>query len=103
MMTSAKNKMNISVTEKAHAWFKKEFDLENGDGIRFFGKLYGKTAVHDNYSLGMQYAQPNDVLAQVDVDGVIYFIEKSDEWFFSGYDFHVDYDENADEPLYSFT
>lgn len=94
--------MQIIVTEQANKWFVDELGLENGDGVRFLGKLYGKTEVHDNYSVGMQVAEPQDTLAEVKVANITYFVEKYDEWFFSGYDFKVDYDEQNEEIVYRF-
>ena len=94
--------MIIIVTEQASKWFEEELDLEKGDGVRFFGKVYGKTEVHDNYSVAMQVAHPNDALALETVNGITYFAEKIDEWFFSGYDFKIEYDEEMDEIKYRF-
>ena len=34
--------MNITITEAAIDWFKKELSVDQGSGVRFFGKIYGK-------------------------------------------------------------
>lgn len=68
--------MQITITDKAHKWFIEEMDLEKGDAVRFLGKLYGKTDVHDNFSVGMRIDEPHDVLAEQKIDGITYFIEK---------------------------
>lgn len=94
--------MKISITDKAHNFFKTEVDPQNGKGIRFLGKTYGETNVHDNFSVAMQVASPKDPLATTEKDGITYFAEKSDDWFFNGYDFEVDYDEEAELPVYHF-
>lgn len=36
------------------------------------------------------------------IDGILFFIDEADEWFFKGYDLEVDYDETLDEPVYHF-
>lgn len=95
--------MNISVTDKAMKWFEKELLLEEGDAIRFFGKTYGKTEVHEGFSVGMSVDQPDaSVLGQTEINGVTYFANEHDDWFFSGYDLEIDYDNKKDEPIYHF-
>ncbi|MDU6523206.1 MAG: iron-sulfur cluster biosynthesis protein, partial [Enterococcus sp.] len=41
-------------------------------------------------------------LIEENVNGMLFFIEEADEWFFKGYDLVVDYDEELDEPKYEF-
>lgn len=94
--------MQITISDKANRWFIEEMDLEPGDAVRFLGKLYGKTDVHDNFSVGMRIDDPRDVLAEKQIDGITYFIEKNDEWFFSGYNFEVQYDEETMDIKYNF-
>lgn len=95
--------MNISVTDKAVRWFETELLLEKGDGIRFFGKTYGKTEVHDGFSVGMSVGQPDEpLLGKTEINGITYFTNEHDHWFFSGYDLEIDYDEKKEEPIYHF-
>ncbi|KIO96015.1 hypothetical protein N624_2129 [Levilactobacillus brevis] len=44
--------MKITVTDAASKWFREDMGM-TGRGIRFFGKVYGKTPVHQGFSLGM--------------------------------------------------
>lgn len=95
--------MKITVSENAHKWFINEVGVEKGQAVRFYGKVYGSTEVHDNFSVAMQVTQPsNDPLAKVSIDGITYFTEKSDDWFFNGYDFEIEYVEEIDEIKYHF-
>lgn len=32
-----------------------------------------------------------------EIDGISFYVESRDEWFFDGHDLHVDYDEKEDE------
>lgn len=34
--------MQLTITETARQWFEESYPLEEGESIRFFGKLYGK-------------------------------------------------------------
>ena len=95
--------MKITVTPEVLGWFKKEIVLEGTQGIRFFGKVYGSTQVHDGFSVGMSVDVPEYPLYQTTIDGVLFFVEESDEWFFKGYDMEVAYDDKLKEPAYHFS
>ncbi|EGP4958105.1 iron-sulfur cluster biosynthesis protein [Enterococcus faecium] len=94
--------MELTVTPKAQKWFESEIDLPETYGIRFFGKVYGKTEVHDGFSIGMSVEQPEHPVKKVEIEGTMFFIEDADEWFFKGYDLFVDYDPKLEEPTYHF-
>ena len=94
--------MKFTITSKAQTWFKQELVLAEGHGIKFYGKVYGKTQVHDGFSVGMAVDTPESPLIEETVNGMLFFVEEADEWFFKGYDLVVDYDEELDEPKYEF-
>lgn len=96
--------LDIKLTDKAINWFEDEMALEEGDAVRFFGKTYGSTEVHDGFSVGMSVEQPEEqnILGKTSVHGVTYFAGKQDDWFFSGYNLEVDFDEKREEPIYHF-
>ena len=71
--------MELTVTPKAQKWFDSEIDLPETYGIRFFGKVYGKTEVHDGFSIGMSVEQPEHPVKKVEMDGTLFFIEEADE------------------------
>lgn len=94
--------MKLTITPEAQAWFKREIVFTEGQGIKFYGKVYGKTQIHDGFSVGMAVDTPESPLIEVEVNGMIFFIEQADDWFFKGYDLVVDYDSELDEPKYEF-
>lgn len=94
--------MKLNISDQAHAWYIDEMGLEEGDGVRFYGKVYGSTEVHDNFSVAISMGTPNDPLVTETRDGITYFIEKDDEWFFKGYNFQVAYSEELEEVTYHF-
>lgn len=94
--------MKIKVSEKALNWFRKELTIEENMGIRFYGKVYGSTNVHEGFSVGMSLDFPEHPVYQEIIGGLLFFIEETDEWFFEGYLLNVDYDEHLDEPSYTF-
>ncbi|KRM21144.1 HesB/YadR/YfhF family protein [Latilactobacillus graminis] len=94
--------MQIQVSDAASQWFRDELVLKTGDGVRFFGKVYGKTTVHDGFSLGMERAAVDQPIGSAVKDGVTYFASQADDWFFADYDLLVDYDPQLEEPKYQF-
>ena len=94
--------MKLTITPRAQQWFKEEVGVTSASGIRFYGKIYGKTDVHEGFSIAMSVEAPDQPLVKEEIDGITYFIEETDDWFFKGYDLLVDYDEEKDEPKYKF-
>lgn len=94
--------MKITIDERAQKWFESEVGIPEGEGICFLGKVYGSTSVHEGFSVGITVDKPKDPLAITTINGIHYFIDKNDEWFFSGYDLEVVLNEKLNEPEYVF-
>lgn len=97
--------MKITLNEQAAEWFENKFPLDEGEAVRFFGKTYGQTEVHDGFSIGLQLDDPkdyDDILASTTVNDRTYFTGKEDQWFFEGYDLEIGIDEHYKEPSYHF-
>lgn len=97
--------MKITLTEAAQKWFEEGYPLSEGESIRFYGKTYGNTEVHEGFSVGMSLDDPEDfdeLLGSTEINGRTYFAAKSDDWFFHPYDLDVDFDEEAEAPIYHF-
>lgn len=97
--------MKIALTEKASAWFEEKFPLDSGEAVRFFGKTYGQTEVHEGFSMGVQVDNPDhhdDILSITDINNRKYFTTREDAWFFEGYDLEVDISDDYNEPEYHF-
>lgn len=97
--------MKITLKDEAIEWFENKFPLDKGEAVRFFGKTYGSTEVHDGFSVGMQMDSTDnhdEVLALAEENGRQYFTTKQDEWFFEGYDLEIGIDDTYKEPYYHF-
>jgi len=96
--------MEITLTDKAIQWFENEYPLDEGEAIRFFGKAYGSTEVHEGFSVGMKMSNPEDfeVSSKMEVNGRTYFTAQEDDWFFNPYDLNIDFDTDAEVPIYHF-
>lgn len=94
--------MKITITPQAAQWFKNELTVDDGMGVRFYGKVYGKTQVHEGFSVGMSVDTPEHPIGKTTVDGILFYADEADEWFFKGYDLTVDLDGELNEPKYLF-
>ncbi len=97
--------MKIILTEEAINWYETKIPLDKGEAIRYFGKTYGNTNVHEGFSLGMQVDNPdnhNDIFSLTEENGRKYFTTKQDAWFFDGYDLEIRIDDQYNEPSYHF-
>ncbi len=94
--------MEIKIHEDAQKWFENELGISDGRGVRFLGKVYGETTVHEGFSLAIEVTEPGNTLALVEINNIPYFVDANDEWFFGGYDLEVKLSENHREPEYIF-
>ncbi|MDE1548411.1 HesB/YadR/YfhF family protein [Jeotgalibaca caeni] len=94
--------MEIKVTEKAQKWFESELGVSEGRGVRFLGKVYGKSQIHEGFSIALEVVEPKNPIAMTTLNGISYFVDAADDWFFNGYDLEVSFDEQNNEPEYIF-
>ncbi|MDV2888159.1 HesB/YadR/YfhF family protein, partial [Alkalihalophilus pseudofirmus] len=84
--------------------FKEEVGLSEGSKIKFYSQIYGTSPVQENYALAFTVDnEPVDMAVNTEKDGIVFYIEGSDLWFFNGHDLHVDYNDKKDELEYSYT
>lgn len=90
--------MKISITQPAVKWFIDELELASGDFVRFFARYGGSGGIHKGFSLGISSKdQPNDPAMKIEEQGITFFVEKSDSWYFDGKDFNINYSRKFDE------
>ncbi len=94
--------MQIKLTDHAAEWFKDEMLLKTGDSVRFFVRYGGTSPLQEGFSLGMNKEEPMDPGVEYTKDGILFFIEASDIWYFQDHDLIVDVDEKGDGPIYSY-
>ncbi|MBB5323036.1 uncharacterized protein YneR [Anoxybacillus tepidamans] len=92
--------MEIIIKPKALEWYKEELNLREGDFVRFFPRYGGCSTVQEGFSLGIDKETPFDPKAQTTMNGVTFFIEDRDLWYFDGHNLVVDFNEQADEPMF---
>ncbi|MCG7435148.1 HesB/YadR/YfhF family protein [Lysinibacillus fusiformis] len=94
--------MKIALTDEALQWFKLEMEVEPGDTIRFYARYGGSSPFHEGFSLGMTREEPIGIGAEAVIDGVTYYIDEKDLWFFNDHNLHVDVDASLDELQYEY-
>lgn len=94
--------MQIRISDQALKFFKEDMDLGSGDAVRFTSKVYGKTNIHEGVSVMVQVSQPQKVLVSETIDGITFFAEEDDAWFYNDHSLEVDYDEEEEKLLFTF-
>ncbi|QCJ43662.1 HesB/YadR/YfhF family protein [Bacillus sp. S3] len=96
--------MQINISNAAIKWFQEEVGLKKGNKVRFYTQIYGSSPVQENFALGFTVDnEPVDMSVKTEIEGITFFIEGTDLWFFNGHDLHVDYNPQKDEVEYSYT
>lgn len=91
------------MSQEALDWFKKEFDT-NDENFRFYVRYGGGMAGRiPGFSLGINVEQPEHPHTTFSKDGLSFFIEESDVWYFEDHDLLVNYDDKKDEPRYEYS
>lgn len=78
--------MNMTINEDALNWYKEELDLESGDQVRFFVRYGGCSNVQKGFSLGVAKDAPQEAGVTAEADGITFFIEESDLWYFDNHE-----------------
>lgn len=94
--------MEIHLTDEVVQWFKNEMFLKNGDSIRFFVKYGGSSPVQEGFSLGIANESPGDAAVQTERNGILFYIEEKDLWYFDQHHLYISYDQDLDEPIYEY-
>jgi len=94
--------LKIIVSDEALTWFEDEMKAVSGDTIGFFARYGGSSKLHDGFSLGVTKIEPDEASVEVNHDGVLYYIESRDEWFFVEHDLHVNVDPKLNELVYTY-
>ena len=89
--------MMLQVSPAAAQWYKKELHLEDGAHIKFFGKVYG---TREGFSFTLHVMEPTQAFETITVEGIHFYIEKNDAWFFDDIKLIVDLDEHYKEPTF---
>ncbi len=90
--------MRLFISEQAAAWYKKEMALSEGDHVRFYVRYGGFSTIQPGFSLGVSKDTPENPGAETVVDGIHFYIEKEDLWYFNNQDFYIELNPQLEEP-----
>ncbi|HLR73912.1 MAG TPA: hypothetical protein VK077_01490 [Virgibacillus sp.] len=74
--------MNIQVTSEAAKWYISELDLQPSSYLRFFPRYGGVGGLIPGFSIGISFDKPVHLHASTQVEGITFFIEQNDAWYF---------------------
>lgn len=74
----------------------------SGEWIQFYARYGGSSKLHEGFSLGMTKAKPDEPAVKVEHDGVVFYIEEHDEWYFDQHDLLVDLDSGRNEITFDY-
>lgn len=95
--------MELVVNSEAVQWFKEEVGLEEGQKVRFFSKIYGSSPIRENNSLVFDVDNDDSkAVVSTSVDGITFFVNEADLWYFDGYDLLVEYNNVLEEVAYAY-
>ncbi|MCQ6267177.1 HesB/YadR/YfhF family protein [Fictibacillus sp. WQ 8-8] len=87
--------MKMNITDSAVAWYKNEMEIKTGDFVRFFVRLGGCSTVQSGFSLGVAKEQPKEAGSEVQKDGITFYVERDDMWYFDDHNLNIDVDEDG--------
>ncbi|MFD2045348.1 HesB/YadR/YfhF family protein [Ornithinibacillus salinisoli] len=82
--------MTLKVSTEAAQWFIDEMDLERGDHVQFFLKIYGGIpTAHPNYFIGISYGNVGNIKISTEVEGITFYFNEEDSWLLEQYEMEV--------------
>lgn len=90
--------MEIIVTEDVAKWYKNELDISQGH-IRFFPR-YGFGGHIPGFSIGINQDSPNELHESTELEGITFYVEEKDAWYFEDVDLTVNINKKLNEPTY---
>ncbi|TRM12492.1 hypothetical protein FH966_12740 [Lentibacillus cibarius] len=89
--------MELHVTDQAAKWYKEEFDAEKNDYFRLFVR-YGFGGRIPGFSLGIGRDTPYSEYASTNAEGINFYIEEKDAWYFDEHNLTIQMNEQGLEP-----
>lgn len=89
--------MKFEVTKEAAQWYVRELGLKENQSIKFFGKVYG---TRNGFSFALSVEEPTNAYKSLVVEGIQFYIEKTDQWFFDDINLKVDLEPERNEPYF---
>lgn len=95
--------MELTLQKEAAQWYKDELELDEDQSVRFFVRYGGVDGLKPGFSLGVRPDKPAEPIAEANEEGVHFFIESDDAWYFDEHDVKVEYDPTKEEPDFEYS
>lgn len=92
--------MQITMSDKVVEWYKEDLSLTEGDFVRFYIRYGGFNSFIKGFSLGIDKETPEQSHILIEKDGITFFIEDNDTWYFDDKDLVIDFNEQLEEPVF---
>ncbi len=87
----------ITIDDRALGWFEREFDAQKPYTIRLYPQYAGFGEKNKGYSLAFSIEEPANPSIQQEQNGVTFFVETNDQWFFDDTDVELKLCEKSNE------
>ncbi|OLO27291.1 hypothetical protein BTR23_20405 [Alkalihalophilus pseudofirmus] len=89
--------MNVTITPKAARFYKHEVLTEKHQSLRLFVRVGGVGS--GGFSVGVIIEEPDHNSFQIEIEGVTFFINGDDTWYFNG--MTIDYNEDLNMMIFN--
>ncbi|WLR56896.1 hypothetical protein LC048_08530 [Mesobacillus subterraneus] len=89
--------MTIKIDQNAFKWFEQEFDTPKPFHIRLYPQYAGFGVKNKGYSLAFSLEAPAIAAEQQEIDGITFFVESNDTWFFDETDVELKLSDTSGE------
>jgi uncharacterized protein YneR len=93
----------ITIDQNAYKWFEAEFQTQKPFFIRLYPQYAGFGQKNKGYSLAFSLENPTIAAAKQVINGITFYVESNDTWFFDGTDVDIKYCDNNHEVFASYT
>ena len=94
--------MFISIDERAATWFTNEFEFNKPFYIRMFPQYAGFGIKHKGFTLAFSAESPVHVGYSKEINGITFFVEDNDVWFFKDTETALTMDNYLDEIMVTY-
>jgi len=93
--------VDLQISKEAAQWYITELELNEDSYLRFFVR-YGFGGHIPGFSIGVRKDTPTDIFSSVQVEGITFFIESKDAWYFDNNDLRVSFNSKMQEPVFEY-
>ncbi|MBM4762798.1 hypothetical protein [Bacillus sp. B15-48] len=93
----------ITIENNAFKWFESEFEVPKPFFIRLYPQYAGFGEKNKGYSLAFSLEKPSLPESQQEINGITFFVESNDTWFFDDTKVSIQFCNNKKEIFTTYT